>query len=203
MDAEFWNNRYQEQVFAYGEEPNEFLADELRKLKPGKILFAAEGEGRNAVFAAELGWEVWAFDQSKEGQKKAIELANKRGVKINYLVGDASEINWDFSSFDAIALIYSHLPPSIRTTFHLRSIDLLKNEGHIIMEGFSLNNLEYVAKNPAIGGPKNPDFLFSIAMVEQDFHTLQTLVLEEVEIELHEGVYHNGTGCVIRYIGKK
>jgi hypothetical protein len=51
---ERWNDRYSKDEYAYGEQPNNFLREELEKLKPGTILFPAEGEGRNAVFAAAL-----------------------------------------------------------------------------------------------------------------------------------------------------
>jgi hypothetical protein len=50
----------------------------LIKLPIGSILFPAEGEGRNAVFAAKLGWAVSAFDISNEGKNKGIKLAKKK-----------------------------------------------------------------------------------------------------------------------------
>ena len=69
---EMWNERYAQKTFAYGEEPNVFLKEQLIEIKPGKALFPAEGEGRNAVYTATLGWKVNAFDLSKEGKQKAI-----------------------------------------------------------------------------------------------------------------------------------
>ena len=80
---EFWNERYYENGYAYGEEANIFFKEELLKLKPGNILLPAEGEGRNAVFAAKQGWEVEAFDISDVGKEKAIQLARKNGVNIS------------------------------------------------------------------------------------------------------------------------
>ncbi len=50
-----WDDRYSKEEFAYGEEPNNYLAEQLIKLNDGSILFPAEGEGRNAIFAARLG----------------------------------------------------------------------------------------------------------------------------------------------------
>ena len=47
-----WNDRYSANEFAYGEQPNNYLKEQLEKLPVGTILFPAEGEGRNAVFAA-------------------------------------------------------------------------------------------------------------------------------------------------------
>ena len=50
-----WNDRYKEKEFAYGTKPNEFLKEQIQKLKIGTILFGAEGEGRNAVYTAKKG----------------------------------------------------------------------------------------------------------------------------------------------------
>lgn len=69
-----WDDRYKSEEFAYGEEPNNYLKEQLEKLNPSTILFPAEGEGRNAVFAAKLGWKVSAFDISEEGKTKPLNL---------------------------------------------------------------------------------------------------------------------------------
>ena len=89
-----WNERYSQEEFAYGEEPNQYLKEQLEKLKAGTILFPAEGEGRNAVFAAQLGWDVSAFDISKEGKNKANQLAEKNGISIDYQVGPLEALNF-------------------------------------------------------------------------------------------------------------
>ena len=78
---EFWEIRYAEKQYAYGENPNVYFKEQLDKLKPGKILLPAEGEGRNAVYAAKQGWEVMAFDLSSEGKNKAEKLAAKKRRK--------------------------------------------------------------------------------------------------------------------------
>ncbi|MDX1604123.1 MAG: SAM-dependent methyltransferase, partial [Salinimicrobium sediminis] len=83
---EFWNERYQREEYIYGKDPNEYLKAQLKNLTPGRILFPAEGEGRNAVHAAKKGWQVSAFDQSEEGRKKALRLAEAEGVEIDYTV---------------------------------------------------------------------------------------------------------------------
>ena len=70
-----WNERYQQKEFQYGTNPNDFMASELAHLTPGRILFPGAGEGRDAVYAAKLGWETHAFDLSEQGQAKAIRLA--------------------------------------------------------------------------------------------------------------------------------
>ena len=200
---EFWNERYAKEEFAYGETPNEYLKAQLEKLNVGKMLFAAEGEGRNAVFAAQKGWKVWAFDISAEGQKKALRLAEARGVKIDYKVGELQTLDFAEESFDVIALIYAHFPADIKSMYHKTLDKYLKKGGIVIFEAFSKNNLEYVAKNPKIGGPKDLAMLFDLEEIKADFEGYEVLELEEKEVELSEGLFHNGVGSVIRFVGRK
>ena len=198
-----WNERYSKEAYAYGEQPNNYLKAQLDKLPVGNILFAAEGEGRNAVYAAELGWMVTAFDISMEGKNKAMRLAEKHKVTINYLVGEMEKLNFKPGQFDVIVLIYAHFPAEIKSSIHLQLGNYLRKGGTIIFEAFSKNHLTYNSKNPKVGGPKEIDVLFSIEEVRADFAGYEVEELVEKEIELHEGVFHNGLGSVIRYVGKK
>jgi len=198
-----WNDRYSKNEFAYGEEPNNYLRENLTKLSAGAILFPAEGEGRNAVYAAKNGWTVTAFDISNEGQKKAFKLAEKNKVTIDYKVGELNTLNFGAEQFDAIGLIYAHFPANIKSKYHKILDRFLKVNGTIIFESFSKKHIDYVTKNEKIGGPKDIDSLFSIEEIKADFPNYEIIELEEKEIELNEGFSHNGTGSVIRFVGRK
>jgi len=198
-----WDDRYSSEEFAYGEEPNNYLKEQLEKLSPGTVLFPAEGEGRNAVFAAKLGWKVSAFDISEEGKNKAIKLAETNNVSIDYQVGELETLNFQPRQFDAIALIYAHFPAAIKSEIHKQLDQLLREDGIIIFEAFSKKHLEYLAINEKVGGPKDIESLFSIEEIKADFPNYEIIELEEKEIELNEGLFHNGTGSVIRFIGRK
>ncbi|MBB6235609.1 SAM-dependent methyltransferase [Pedobacter sp. AK013] len=198
-----WNDRYSTGEFAYGEQPNNYLKEQLMHLEAGTILFPAEGEGRNAVFAAKLGWKVSAFDISIEGKNKALQLAAKNSVNIDYQVGELQELDYKTEQFDAIALIYAHFPSAIKSTYHKTLSNYLCKDGLLIFEAFSKKHLDYLAKNEKVGGPKEIDMLFSIEEIRADFGNYEILVLEEKEIELKEGLFHNGQGSVIRFVGRK
>lgn len=198
-----WNDRYSNEEFAYGEEPNNYLKEHLTKLKAGAILFPAEGEGRNAVFAAKLGWTVSAFDISYEGKNKAMKLAEKNNVTIDYKVGELETLDFETEQFDAIALIYAHFPADIKSRYHKTFDKFLKKDGIIIFESFSKKHIDYVMANEKVGGPKDIESLFSIDEIKSDFPNYDVIELAENEIELNEGLYHNGTGSVIRFIGRK
>jgi 2-polyprenyl-3-methyl-5-hydroxy-6-metoxy-1,4-benzoquinol methylase len=198
-----WDDRYKSEEFAYGEEPNNYLKEQIEKLEIGTILFPAEGEGRNAIFAAKLGWKVSAFDISEEGRNKALLLAEKNNVSIDYQIGELETLDFHTAQFNAIALIYAHFPAAIKSEIHTQLDKLLKKDGIIIFEAFSKKHLEYVAKNEKVGGPKDIESLFSIEEIKADFPNYEIIQLEEKEIELSEGLFHNGTGSVIRFIGRK
>lgn len=196
--TDFWNERYAQEEYAYGLQPNVFFKDAIGEIPNGKLLFPAEGEGRNAVFAAQLGHEVYAFDTSKEGKIKADKLAQKYGVTLNYSVGNLEALNYPENYFDAVILIYAHVPVEVRTAFCEHLLRLLKPNGQIIFEGFSQEQLKYTS-----GGPKNSAMLFSESQVQNDFPNVSFDSLSTEVISLDEGKYHQGLGSVVRFRAKK
>lgn len=198
-----WDERYSNEAFAYGEQPNNYLKEQLEKFPVGTILFPAEGEGRNAVFAATLGWTVSAFDISIEGKSKALQLAAANKVTIDYQVGGLQTLNYSDGQFDAIALIYAHFPADIKSLYHSTLDKYLRKGGLVIFEAFSKKHLDYLLKNEKVGGPKDIDMLFSMEELKSDFLNYEVIELTEMEIELGEGLFHNGTGSVIRFVGRK
>lgn len=200
---EFWNQRYEQKEFAYGEEPNEFIKEKLPLFKKGKILFPADGEGRNAVFAAQLGWDVFAFDFSEKGKEKADLLAKAKGVKIDFTVQSFMSENYEPAFFDIIGLTFVHFLPQIKTAMHKRLDSYLKIGGHIILEAFSRDHIALSKINPAAGGPQNIDMMYSIEDIKQDFQNYEIIELNETKTILKEGSFHDGQSSVIRFVGKK
>ncbi|HYM95103.1 MAG TPA: hypothetical protein VET23_13240, partial [Chitinophagaceae bacterium] len=68
---------------------------------------------------------------------------------------------------------------------------------------FSKKHIEYIAKNEKVGGPKDIGMLFSTDEIRSDFPNYEILELAEQEIELNEGMHHQGKGSVIRFTGRK
>lgn len=194
----FWNERYNERDFAYGETPNVFLSETLSKLTPGKIILPCDGEGRNAVYAAKIGWSVQAFDLSEAGKLKAEHLALKYAVVINFQIKDAALVNYPVESVDVVGLIYTHLPVLIREKLHANVIKWLKPGGKIILETFCPDQL----KNNS-GGPKDISMLYTKELLAKDFEGLHFDYLEYEHIDLKEGKYHEGPADVIRMIATK
>jgi cyclopropane fatty-acyl-phospholipid synthase-like methyltransferase len=200
----FWDLRYKEEGYAYGTKPNEFFKNIINTFKEkGTLLLPAEGEGRNAVYASKTGWNVYAFDTSIEGKMKADKLAKSENVVINYEVGAFFDLELINLKFDVAALIFAHFTTDMISDYHKKVADLLKPNGVIILEGFSKNHVEFQKENPNAGGPKNVDMLFSVESIKKDFSNFEIIKLEEIELELEEGKYHQGKAKVIRFVGRK
>ena len=198
MIHNFWNERYSEKEYVYGEDPNVFFAEQLSLLKPGGIILPCEGEGRNAVFAASNGFAVNAFDSSDVGKIKALQLADKKGVTIEYVVEDAVAITYPENSADVVVFIYAHFPPATRKQIHQKAITWLKPGGKIILEAFNKDQLQNNS-----GGPKDFSMLYSEEIIKEDFKGLKIELIQILQAELYEGKYHEGISDIIRFVGIK
>lgn len=198
MSKDFWDSRYSEHKFAYGTQPNAFLKEQLEKIKSGSALFLGEGEGRNAVYAATLGWKVDAVDFSSSARVKALKLAEINNVTINYEVCDLNEYQFKENYYNLIVIIFLHLPLELRKKVFYNSIRSLKENGRMIIEAFSKQQI----KN-ASGGPRSIDLLYSEQDILDLVKGLNTELIETKSINLEEGQYHKGKADVIRYVGVK
>lgn len=199
---DFWNERYNDPEFIYGQEPNAFFHEQLLQLSPGRLLLPAEGEGRNAVFAAKNGWTVEAFDWSEVGKQKAESWAEANGVNINYQVAKAEEVTYPPASFDALAYVFSHFSKSIRQEVTGKLLSYLRPGGHVIFQCYSKEQLDYQRRFDS-GGPKSADMLYSLAEVREEFARLAFDLLEIKEVELKEGNHHEGPASVLQFVGRK
>jgi len=202
MDANFWDARYAEHTSVYGTEPNAFLKEQLKGLNPGTALFPAEGEGRNALYAAFLGWKVRAFDQSSVAREKALAWAAKAGLELEYELLSLPHFRGahvrEADAYDLVGLFYVHMPELLRRSFHAEMVDVLKPGGILILECFSERQLEYNS-----GGPKEISMLNSVDKALTDFSSLTNLQVSEMVVDLDEGAFHKGPASVIRVTGTK
>lgn len=201
MKSNFWDERFSQDEYIYGKEPNEYYRSKIDTLPVGKALFPAEGEGRNAVYAAKLGWEVYCFDTSKQGKLKAMQLAKESNVKLNYSIQNANTADFDVE-FDAIIFVYNHFEITDELNPFTRLTKFLKKGGKVILEGFSKEQLEYQEKYHS-GGPANYDLLFNKEILQKTFQNYEIYELEKKIVELREGNYHKGLASVIDLFASK
>jgi len=195
--ANNWDNRYDAERYFYGTEPNYFVARVLPGLPRGRALFLAEGEGRNAVFAAELGHDVVAVDNSFVGQRKALALAAARGVELEYRLADLVGGSWMRESWDLIVLGFAHLVPKVMPAVHLGCVAALRPGGVLVLNSFARSQF-----GRKTGGPPRLEWLHDLTELRQRFAAL-TLDAVETEVELSEGSGHGGLAMVIELVGRK
>jgi SAM-dependent methyltransferase len=195
-----WNQRYSEPGFAYGTEPNDFLASNAeRYLCPkGEILCLAEGEGRNAVFLARLGFRVTGVDSSAVGLEKARKLAEQHGVGIETVVADLGDFDLGAERWDGITSIWCHTPPDLRARLHRSVVAALRPGGVLLLESYTPAQLGYKT-----GGPPTAELMMTLAAVRDELAGLEMVSAEEKLREVHEGRYHDGMSAVLQVVARK
>jgi len=194
---EKWNNRYSSEEYYFGKEPNEFFKETIDKLPIGNALFLGDGEGRNSVYAAKLGWDVHCMDISETAKEKAEKLADENNVKIDYKVFDAIEYNYPHETYDAVVLIYFHIDEELREYFNKKIIDSLKTNGTIILLVYEKDHIKLNTN-----GPSSLNLLYSLDEIVEDFidFDFETLIKEKIS-RIKNGIQQES--IVIKFIGRK
>ena len=172
MKREAWNTKYAGSEFLWTEEPNRFLVAELDGLAPGRALDLACGEGRNAVWLAQQGWAVTGVDFSEVGLAKAAELAESRGVEVEWVAADLLAYVPP-PGLDLAIAFYFQVPDDERRLVFARAAQALAPGGTMLVVAHDLLNL-----SDGIGGPQEPDVLYTPEDVVGD---LAGLVIERAE----------------------
>ncbi|NLN62475.1 MAG: class I SAM-dependent methyltransferase [Myxococcales bacterium] len=192
-----WDDVYAKTDYHYGTTPNDFLQAHV-SLLGGRVLSLGEGEGRNAVFMAAQGLDVWAVDGSEVGLRKAQALADARSVRIETERVELGDFSPPVASVGAVVSIFVHLLPDVRRRLHQRSFAALQPGGVFLLEGYAKAQL-----SRRTGGPKNVDMLFSLADLREDFAQADVVLAQEIDREVCEGHGHSGLASVVQIIVRK
>ncbi|MGG3562801.1 class I SAM-dependent methyltransferase [Neobacillus rhizosphaerae] len=194
-----WNNRFAAEHYVYGTEPNVFLNEMQKRLQlSGEVLTIAEGEGRNAVFLAEQGMNVTAWDYAESGLAKIKKLAHERGVAVQTELVDLKDATWGKDQWDEVVCIFGHFPAELRQKTLQGVKGAVKPGGYFITEVYSRYQLPYNS-----GGPKDVGFLYTPEEFMQSFSDWRIVHFFMGEVERHEGEFHNGLSHVIQFVGQK
>jgi SAM-dependent methyltransferase len=175
MDRHQWDERYRTDELIWSAKPNLFLVEEVAGMRPGRALDLACGEGRNAVWLAEQGWQVTAVDFSVVGLKKAERLATQRAVELSLVEADVAEWEVPAVSFDLVAVLYLHLPAGTRRRVLQRAASGLAPGGTLLVVGHDSTNLR-----EGFGGPQDLTVLYSPEDVAGDLDGLEIERAERV-----------------------
>jgi SAM-dependent methyltransferase len=199
-EYERWEARYGVPDYAFGKEPNYFLAS-CKALLPrsGKALAVADGEGRNGVWLAEQGLDVLSVDFSPSAQRKGEALAKERGVDVAFVRADVHSWAYPEAAFDLVVEIFTQFStPAERKKKWAGMRRALKPGGLLIIQGYTPKQLQY-----GTGGPKQVENLYTRAVLEHAFGDLRDLTIVEEEREIHEGTSHGGMSAVINLTARK
>lgn len=155
FDEGHWDDRYSESELLWSAGPNVFVADRLADLPPGRALDVAAGEGRNAIWLAERGWEVTAVDFSTVAIEKSRAMAEQRSVTLEWVESDV--LTWEPTqpTYDLVLLAYLHLEPAAIGSLIARMWIWVAEGGHLFLVGHATRNLE-----EGYGGPPDPERLW-------------------------------------------
>ena len=194
-----WNDRFKNENYVYGTNPNVFLADVHEKLNlSGDVLAIAEGEGRNAVYLAQQGMNVTAWDYAQSGLAKTEKLAKDRNVTVQTKLVDLNEANWDKDQWDGLICIFGHFPEALRTKTLEGVKESVKPGGYFISEVYSVYQLPYKS-----GGPQNIELLYKPEEFLSIFSDWRIVHFFMCEVVRNEGELHNGLSHVIQFVGQK
>ena len=193
-----WDERFTSEKHLYTTLPNFHFEKSIKSKTPGKILIPGDGEGRNGVYAASIGWDVTTFDYSIVAVNHALDLAKEKGVKIDARHASITDISFPTETFDLIAMIFLHLDQEIRLQHFPQLVNSLKPGGLMYVFGFNKRQITLTS-----GGPKDVDMLFSSQEMISDFNMLKVLQNEEFKGVLDEGPKHQGLAELIEFIGQK
>jgi len=197
--SSFWDERYDQVPNGFGEAPNEFLASVADQLPLGGTVYVpGDGYGRNGLWLARRDHPVVIVDASRVGIEQAQAVADKEGLPLKALVADLRE--YEPEPCDAAVFIYVHLPPEERRRMHQRAWNVLRPGGVLLVEAFHPNQR---ALGRTSGGPRDPQMLVTAEDLLGDFPGAEVVTLNELTIELHEGVFHNGVGDIVRLLAVK
>jgi 2-polyprenyl-3-methyl-5-hydroxy-6-metoxy-1,4-benzoquinol methylase len=198
--SQFWNERFATDHYIFGTEPNEFLASQAARLRPGmRALAVADGEGRNGVWLARQGLDVHAVDASSVALAKAARLAATAGVTVRFDEVDLLQWTFPVAAYElVVGIFFQFAPPPER----MHIIDGIKQAvvpgGEVILQGYTPAQLAY-----ATGGPKNVEQLWTASLLRDWFDGWELIHLAERECVLNEGPAHSGMSAVVEMVARR
>lgn len=196
----FWDQRFAADEYIFGRDANAFLQSQRDLFKSGmRVLDVATGEGRNAVWLAQLGCEVLGIDVSPLGLAKARRFAIERGVTVAFEEADVRTWPWPSQHFDAVVSIFIQFAgPDERAGVFRGMREALRPGGLVVLQGYTPRQIEFKT-----GGPPQVEHMYTRALLEAAFAGFDILHLREHESDLSEGSKHVGRSALIDLVARK
>lgn len=201
-EAEYWDGRYSAKELVWSAGPNMFLPPAVDGMAPGTALDLACGEGRNAIWLAEQGWQATGVDFSEVAVDKAAAVAQRRGVSVEWICADvttwrpAEQPGGPAAGFDLVVVFYLQLASVARKLALVNAAQMLGTDGVLLVVAHDSANLTH-----GVGGPQDPAVLYTAAEVVRDIGSaglnLEIERAETVERPV-EGADQPALDCLVR-----
>ncbi len=170
-----WDQRYSGPDLVWGAGPNRFVTAEVTALPAGRAVDLGTGEGRNAIWLAERGWQVTAVDFSVAGLARAARLAAERGVSVDWVQADLLDYQPAPGAYDLVLVAYIHLPAAGLARVFRAAAAAVAPGGTLLVIGHDRDNI-----TRGHGGPQDPGRLYTPAAVTAELDGLTVRRAEQV-----------------------
>ena len=174
-DQAAWDERYSGPDLVWGVGPNRFVTEEVTALPAGRAIDLGTGEGRNAIWLAERGWQVTAVDFSAAGLARAARLARERGVSVDWVQADLLDYQPAPGAYDLVLVAYIHLPAAGLARVFRAAAAAVAPGGTLLVIGHDRDNI-----TRGHGGPQDPGRLYTPAAVTAELGGLTVRRAEPV-----------------------
>jgi SAM-dependent methyltransferase len=134
-EIERWNRTLTSNSPRINWKPNGFLVEMVKDRKPGRALDVGMGQGRNALWLAQQGWDTTGYDPAERAVALARENAAKAGVKLNTVIATDSQFDMGLAKWDLILLSYVEIRENAN-----KVIRALAPGGLVVAEYFHSDN---------------------------------------------------------------
>ncbi len=192
MDSRVWDDRYAASELVWSAGPNAMVAELTGDLPPGRALDLAAGEGRNAIWLAERGWDATAVDFSAVAMERARRIGDERlgtadAGRLTTVAADVLRWAASGTAYDLVLVIFLHLPEAQRRVVHRRAADALAPGGMLLVLAHDRSNLD-----GGVGGPQDPEILSTPEEVVGDLDGIPGLSVDRSEVILRPVVTDDG-----------
>jgi SAM-dependent methyltransferase len=193
---EFWNERYRSAARIWSGNPNPQLVAEVAELTPGRALDVGCGEGADAIWLAQQGWEVVAADISSVALERAAEHARDvgTGARIEWRHVDLVTLPPERAAFDLVSAQFMQLPTEPRTRLFRSLVASVRGGGTLLIVGHHPSDMGSGVRRPPM-----PEVFYTADDVAQLLDDAWTVVVNEArprqattpegtEVTIHDAV---------------
>lgn len=194
-DQDTWEERYRSKPKVWSGRPNAQLVAEVSGLTPGRVLDVGCGEGSDAIWLAERGWQVTAVDISTTALQRAADHAAAAGEDV------AGRIQWNQmdlrhespaeQAYDLVSSHFMHVPSEIRRDLYARLAAAVAPGGVLLIVGHHPLDLRTSAHRMHF-----PDMMFTPEQLVADLHPARWQIVT-AQTRPRSTVDHDGNATTI------